>query len=189
MFQLKIIIASTRPGRKGPAVASWIGEIARTHPAFEVTVLDLQEINLPFFDEPNHPRLHNYEHDHTRKWSEMINGADAFIFVMPEYNYGYTAPLKNALDYLAMEWQYKPVGFVSYGGIAGGTRAIQLLKPVITTLKMVPITEAVNIPFFTKYIDDQEQFVGDEILLKGADDMLKELAKWTAALKPMRSLV
>ncbi len=186
MFQLKIIIASTRPGRKGPAIASWTEEIARKHPAFEVTMLDLQEINLPFFDEPHHPRLHKYEHEHTKKWSDTIAGADAFIFVTPEYNYGYTAPLKNALDYLFVEWGYKPVAFVSYGGIAGGTRAVQMLKQVVTTLKMVPVTESVNIPFFAKYIDDLEKFNGDETLQKSAGDMLNELAKWAAALKPMR---
>jgi NAD(P)H-dependent FMN reductase len=186
MFQLKIIIASTRPGRKGPAIAAWIEKIAREHPSFEVTMLDLQEINLPLFDEQHHPRLHKYEHQHTKKWSETIAGADAFIFVMPEYNHGYTAPLKNALDYLFSEWNYKPAGFVSYGGISAGTRAVQMLKQVITAQKMVPVTEAVYIPFFTKYIDDEEQFNGDETLQKGAADMLNELAKWAAVLKPMR---
>jgi NAD(P)H-dependent FMN reductase len=186
MFQLKIIVASTRPGRKGPAVASWIEEIARKHPSFEVTMLDLLDINLPFFDEPHHPRLHKYEHEHTKKWSETISAADAIIFVMPEYNFGYTAPLKNALDYLYLEWNYKPAGFVSYGGLSGGIRAVQMLKQVITTQKMVPVTEAVNIPFFTKYINDEEKFTGDELLQKSADDMLNELAKWTAALKQMR---
>jgi NAD(P)H-dependent FMN reductase len=186
MFQLKMIIASTRPGRKGPAVASWIEGIARKHPAFEVTMLDLQKINLPFFDEPHHPRLQKYEHEHTKRWSETIAGGDAFIFVTPEYNYGYTAPLKNALDYLFLEWNYKPVAFVSYGGIAAGTRAVQMLKQVVTAQKMVPVTDSVNIPFFTKYIDDLERFNGDETLHKSADGMLIELAKWTGALKPMR---
>jgi len=186
MFQLKIVIASTRPGRKGAVVASWVEEIARRHPAFEVQVLDLQEINLPFFDEPNHPRLQKYEHQHTMKWSGIISASDAFIFVMPEYNYGFTAPLKNAIDYLFNEWHYKPVAFVSYGGIAAGTRAVQMIKQVVTTLKMVPVTESVNIPFFTKFINDEEKFVGDESLEKSAADMLNELAKWTTALKPMR---
>ena len=186
MFKLKIILASTRPGRKGPAIAVWMEEIARKHPTFEVTLLDLKEINLPFMDEPHHPRLQKYQQEHTKKWSSIIAEADAFIFVTAEYNYGYPAPLKNALDFLFVEWNYKPVAFVSYGGIAGGTRAVQALKQVVTAQKMMPITESVNIPFFTKYIDDQEKFNGDEVHQKAADDMMNELAKWTEALKPMR---
>ena len=186
MFQLKIIIASTRPGRKGIAVANWIETIARNHPSFEVTMLDLLEVNLPFFDEPNHPRIQQYVHDHTKRWSETIASAEALIFVTPEYNYGYTAPLKNALDYLYLEWNYKPVAFVSYGGIAAGTRCVQMLKQVVTAQKMVPVTESVNIPFFTHHIDQQGNFNGNESLDRSAADMLNELAKWSGVLKPMR---
>lgn len=186
MFNLKIVIASTRPGRKGPAMASWIFEISKKHPEFEVELLDLAEINLPFMDEPNHPRLHQYHHEHTKNWSRIIEGADAFIFVTPEYNYGFPATLKNALDFLFVEWGYKPVAFVSYGGIAGGTRAVQMLKQVITTLKMVPIVESVNIPFFAKHIDTQGNFVPDDIMNKTAGDMLLELLKWTNSLTEMR---
>jgi len=186
MFKLKIILASTRPGRKGPAVAAWIEEIARKYPSFEVTMLDLKAINLPFLDEPHHPRLQKYQQEHTKNWSNIIADADAFIIVTAEYNYGYPAPLKNALDYLFLEWNYKPVAFVSYGGIAGGTRAVQMLKQVVTAQKMMPVTESVNIPFFTKYIDDQERFNADDVHQKAANDMMKELEKWTKALKPMR---
>jgi NAD(P)H-dependent FMN reductase len=114
MYKLKIIIASTRPGRKGPAIASWIFDKAKEHKDFDIELLDLAVINLPMMDEPEHPRFKKYHHEHTKKWSATIDEADAFIFVMPEYNYGYTAPLKNAIDYLSHEWGYKPVGFVSY---------------------------------------------------------------------------
>lgn len=186
MFNLKIIIASTRPGRKGPAIASWILEIAKKHPDFDVELLDLAEINLPFLDEPNHPRLHQYHHEHTKNWSRIITAADAFIFVTPEYNYGYPATLKNALDFLFIEWNYKPVAFVSYGGIAGGTRAVQMLKQVVTTLKMVPLVESVNIPFFAKHIDSQGQFIADDTMNKTANDMLLELSNWTKGLAGMR---
>lgn len=186
MYILKIIISSTRPGRKGPAVASWIHELAKGHGAFQVELLDLAEINLPFFDEPNHPRLQKYEHQHTKDWSKLISAADAFIIVTPEYNYGYPAPLKNALDYLYNEWTYKPVAFVSYGGLSGGIRAVQMLKQVVTAMKMVPLVESVNIPFFTKFLDDQDRFNGDESLTKSANGMLDELAKWTEPLVGMR---
>jgi NAD(P)H-dependent FMN reductase len=139
MYNLKIITASTRPGRKGPALANWIFDVAKKHNEFSVELLDLAEINLPFLDEPSHPRLQKYTKEHTKKWSATIAAADAFIFVTPEYNYGYPASLKNALDFLFNEWAYKAVAFVSYGGIAGGTRCMQALKQVLTALNMVPV--------------------------------------------------
>lgn len=186
MFNLKIIIASTRPGRKGPALGNWIFDFSKNNPEFSAEVLDLAEINLPFLDEPNHPRLQKYEHQHTKDWSEKIVTADAFIFVTPEYNFGYPAPLKNALDFLYNEWAYKPVAFVSYGGISGGIRCVQMLKQVVTAMKMMPIVEAVNVPFFIKYLDDQDNFTPDEIIEKSAQAMLKELAHWAESLKTMR---
>jgi len=186
MYNLKIIVASTRPGRKGPAMASWILEIARANSNFNVELLDLAEINLPMLDEPNHPRIQKYTQPHTKSWSQIIASADAFIVVTPEYNYGYPASLKNAIDFLYVEWNYKPVAFVSYGGVAAGTRAVQMLKQVVTALKMMPVTEAVNIPFFTRYIDAGGKFIGDEPLQQSAKDMLAELLKWTEALTEMR---
>ncbi|GAB4044570.1 NADPH-dependent FMN reductase [Spirosoma jeollabukense] len=131
MFTLKIISATTRPGRKGPLVAAWITAVAKKYPDFEVELLDLGEINLPMMDEPLHPRLRKYQHEHTRKWSATIDEADAFVIVTAEYNFGMPAPLKNALDYLFQEWAYKPVGIVSYGGVSGGTRGVQMLKQVL----------------------------------------------------------
>ena len=110
---------------------------------FTVEVLDLAEIGLPMLDEPNHPRLGNYTHEHTKAWSASIAAADAFVFVMPEYNYSFNAPLKNAIDYLWAEWQHKPVGLVSYGGVSGGLRAAQKVRQVVTSLSMVPLVEAV----------------------------------------------
>jgi NAD(P)H-dependent FMN reductase len=186
MFNLKIIIASTRPGRKGPLIGSWIFELAKKNPAFDTTLLDLAVINLPFFDEPYHPRLQQYQHGHTKNWSDIIDRADAFIIVTPEYNFGYPAPIKNALDFLYNEWNYKPVAFVSYGGLAGGTRCVQMLKQVVTAQKMMPVTEAVHIPFFMNYINDQDGFVPDDGIDKSAGAMLSELAKWAGALKTIR---
>src|SRR4051812_46674182 len=120
MAKLEIIIASTRPNRVGLPVARWIETEARTHGGFdEVELVDLAEVDLPFMNEPHHPRLRDYQLQHTKDWSAKVDSADAFVFVMPEYNYGFTAPLKNAIDYLHHEWRYKPVGLVSYGGGGG----------------------------------------------------------------------
>lgn len=187
MTKLKIIIASTRPGRKGPAVAAWVHALISQRKELDVEILDLAVINLPFLDEPKHPRLKEYTKEHTKAWSKTIDEADCFVLVTAEYNFGYPAPLKNALDFLYQEWNYKPVAFVSYGGVAGGTRAVQQLKQVVTAQKMMPIAEAVNIPFFTKHIDDHGNFSGDDVLNKSAEDMLNELLKWADSLKPMRS--
>lgn len=186
MYQLKVIIASTRPGRKGPAIAKWILDILKNHKEFEVELLDLGAINLPFLDEPEHPRLKQYQHEHTKQWSKTIDDADAFIVVTCEYNFGYPAPLKNALDFLYSEWNYKPVALVSYGGIAAGTRSVQMLKQVFAALKMMPLAESVNIPFFTRYLDQEEKFNADEPLENSANGMIKELGHWAGAMKQMR---
>ena len=103
MPNLLIIIASTRPGRAGLPVARWFEPIARAHGAFDVAVADLAEWNLPFLDEPNHPKLRRYTKEHTRRWSAEVDAADAFVFVMPEYNHGFNAPLKNAIDFIHQE--------------------------------------------------------------------------------------
>jgi NAD(P)H-dependent FMN reductase len=188
MINLKIIIASTRPGRKGPLLADWIYQKATSHEEFEIEMIDLAEINLPFMDEPNHPRLKQYTHQHTKDWSSKIGSADAFILVTPEYNYGFPATIKNAIDFLYNEWRHKPIGFLSYGGIAGGIRCIQLLKPVLGALDMVPLTAAVNVPFFTKFIRDNK-FEATEDHNKMADSLFTELKKWSQLLKHMRSPV
>jgi NAD(P)H-dependent FMN reductase len=145
---LSIVIGSTRPGRVGPKFAAWFRSRAISHGGFDVELVDLAQLKLPFLDEPAAPRLHQYIHQHTIDWSHTVERSDAFVFVTPEYNFGYSAALKNAIDYLSQEWADKPVGFLSYGGLAAGTRAVQQLKQVVTALKMIPVAESVNIPFF-----------------------------------------
>jgi NAD(P)H-dependent FMN reductase len=184
--KLLIVIASTRPGRVGLPVGRWFEAHARAHGAFEVEVADLAEIALPFMDEPNHPRLRQYTHKHTKDWSATVDAADAFALVMPEYNYGFTAPLKNAIDYLHMEWVYKPVGLVSYGGISAGTRAAQMIKQVLSTLKMYPLPEAVSIPFVAKFIDDEGVLQPNEVMEQAATAMLDETLRMVGALKGLR---
>lgn len=122
MTKATIIVASTRPSRVGHLIGDWVEQETEAFKGFtEVELVDLAERDLPFMNEPHHPRLKRYVHQHTLDWSATVSEADAFIFVMPEYNYGYNAELKNAIDYLHREWQYKPVGLVSYGGVSGST--------------------------------------------------------------------
>ncbi len=183
MYNLKIITSTVRPGRKGPIIAAWVAEMAAKNGQFNVEVLDLGEINLPLMNEANHPVMKKYEHEHTKQWSAKIDEADAFIFVTAEYDYGYPAPLRNALEYLLHEWGYKPAGIVSYGGVSAGTRASQALKMDLGTLRMVPLSEQVNIPFFSQFINEQGQFVPNEISLKAAETLFKQLVRWTKGLK------
>jgi NAD(P)H-dependent FMN reductase len=184
--KLMIVIASTRPGRVGLPVGQWFDAQARAHGAFEVDFVDLLELGLPFMDEPNHPRLRQYTKRHTKEWSERVEAADAVAFVTPEYNYGLPAPLKNALDYLHVEWAYKPVGFVSYGGVSAGTRSVQMAKQVVTTLRMYPVFEAVSIPFVKNFLDDEEQVQANEVMEQSAVAMLDELRRVSDAMRVLR---
>jgi NAD(P)H-dependent FMN reductase len=186
MPSLLVVLASTRPKRAGEAVAGWLVERAKHHGGFHLDVVDLRELDLPFLDEPEHPRFGRYQHAHTKAWSERVDEADALAFVTPEYNHGYPAPLKNALDYLSREWAYKPAGIVSYGGVSGGTRAMLQLETVLAALKMTPVVPAVNIPFVGTRIGDDGDLVADEIMDGAAEAMLDELVRVEAALRPMR---
>jgi NAD(P)H-dependent FMN reductase len=186
MSRLQVILASTRPGRVGLPVFNWFLEHAERHGAFELDPVDLAELGLPFMDEPNHPRLRRYEHQHTKDWSARVDAADAFVFVTPEYNHGMTAALKNAIDYLNQEWQYKPLGFVSYGGVAGGTRSVQAIKPIANVLKMTPIPEAVVIPLFQRFMTDDGTFQPEDLIQDAAITMLEQLGRWATTLRPMR---
>jgi NAD(P)H-dependent FMN reductase len=187
MPHLQIFVASTRPGRKGAAVAAWFERQARGHARFDVELVDLAEVNLPLLDEPEHPRLRKYQNAHTKQWSARVEKADAFVFVTPEYNYSSPPSLLNAIDYLVVEWAYKPAAFVSYGGVSGGTRSVQMTKQLLTALRVMPIPEAVSIPFFTAFIDKTTgAFAPDEKQDKAAVVMLDELLRWTEALAVLR---
>ncbi|WP_118133534.1 NADPH-dependent FMN reductase [Oceanicella sp. SM1341] len=184
--RLNIIIASTRPGRVGPAVGKWIAEVAAAHPGFETSLVDLADFDLPVYDEPKHPRLQSYEHEHTKKWSASVASADAFVFVTPEYNFGPTPALLNALNYVYSEWNYKPAAFVSYGGISGGMRGVEATKPTLNVLKMVPLIEGVLVPMVSEMVKDGAFTPGD-IQVQSAGVMLDELSRWAEALKPLRA--
>ncbi|MEX0609643.1 MAG: NAD(P)H-dependent oxidoreductase [Balneolaceae bacterium] len=186
MYKLKVISSTTRPGRKGPIMANWIAETAEQHGSFDVELLDLGEIDLPIMDEPNHPRLKKYKHLHTKQWSAKIEEADAFIFVTAEYNHTYPASLQNALQYLSQEWNYKAAGILSYGGVSAGTRAFNDLKRDLVTFKTVPLMEAVNIPFFTQFINEEDRLIPNEVMEQSAGAMLEELARGTAGLKVIK---
>jgi NAD(P)H-dependent FMN reductase len=185
MPKLTIIIATVREGRAGEAIAQWFIERARQHGKFDVQVADLKELNLPLLNEPHHPRLKKYVHQSTKHWSAIVDAADAFVFVTPEYNYATPPALVNALDTVYHEWTYKPVGFVTYGGISGGLRAMQMTRTMVTGFKMMPMVEAVNIPFFSQLMENGV-FKSNETHDKAVPVMLDELLRWATALKTLR---
>ena len=94
--------------------------------------------------------------------------------------------LINAFDHLYNEWNYKAVGLVSYGGISGGLRGAQVTRQFLLSFRMVPIVEAVAVPFVAKLIEGG-RFIAGEAYDKSAKTMLDELLRWTNALKPLRS--
>lgn len=185
MLKLAVIVVSTRPGRAGEPVGRWFEKLAREHGKFDVEWVDLKEVNLPLFNESKHPRFGEYEHEHTRTWSARVKPMDAFVFVTPEYNYAAPPSVINAIDYLSAEWRHKVAGFVSYGGVSGGTRSVQMSKQVLTSVGIMPIPEAVAVPFVHQHIKDGT--FGGAGQENAAAAMLDELHRWAQALKSLRT--
>ena len=185
--KLHVVISSTRPGRVGPAVAHWFHEFAQQHSQFDVRLVDLADFNLPIYDEPKHPAMQQYEHAHTRAWSASVSEADAFVFVKQEYNFNPPPSFVNALNYVYSEWNYKACVFVSYGGVSGGLRAVQMAKQLVTTLKMMPMVEGVAVPMVGQALDEQGHFVSNTLIDHSAQQMLDELSKWTGALASLHA--
>ncbi|WP_051700603.1 NADPH-dependent FMN reductase [Streptomyces sp. NRRL F-4474] len=186
MTRLHVVSAATRPTSSGRPLAQWVVGQARAHGGFEVTPVDLAEIALPFLDEPEYASTGNYAHQHTRDWSALVDSADAFLFVLPMYNGGFTAPFKNAIDFLYNEWKGKPVGIVSYSaGPTGGAPAAEMLLPVLTRLGMLPAAHSVAIPGIPKLIG-AEGFEAPEALTGELAAVLADVAELAAGRKAER---
>jgi NAD(P)H-dependent FMN reductase len=134
-LKIGIIIGSTRPGRKGEAVAKWVLDVAQTRSDVEFELVDIKDFDLPLLDEPIPPASGQYSKPHTRQWAEKIAQFDGYVFVMPEYNHGISGALKNAVDFLFAEWCNKAAGFVSYG-LAGGSRAVEQMRLILGNLQV-----------------------------------------------------
>ena len=186
MIKIHVIIGSTRQQRFSEKPAHWIYEEAKKREGVEVELLDLRDYPLAFFNEPTGPSgmKEEYSDPIARKWVHKIGEADAFVIVTPEYNHGYPAVLKNALDYAYVQWNNKPIGFVSYGGVAGA-RSVEQLRQVAIELQMAPIQKAVHIPAFWTLMDDQGNFKADTLIDAGGK-MLDQLIWWAHALKMAR---
>ncbi|TSC84407.1 MAG: NADPH-dependent FMN reductase [Parcubacteria group bacterium Gr01-1014_17] len=185
-LKVGVIVGSTRQGRFGEQPARWIYGEANKRVGIEAELLDLRDYPLPFFDQSSSPFMGgtDYKNPAVKKWAEKIKEKDAFIICSPEYNHGYPAVLKNALDYAYAEWNNKPVGFVSWGGV-GGARVVEQLRLVAIELQMAPIRNAVHIQNFWGLLDKSGKLKTDT-LTESADEMLAQLAWWGNALKVAR---
>ncbi|HET8957228.1 MAG TPA: NAD(P)H-dependent oxidoreductase [Microcella sp.] len=185
MAHVMIVVGSVRPGRIGLPIAEWVR--SRVEEAgHDVDFADLKELALPFLDEPSHPIKRDYQHAHTRAWSARVDAADALIFVTPEYNHSYSPALKNAIDYLYTEWQAKPVGFVSYGGQAGGLRGVNSIEPVLSSVGLVKVPTEVALSGAAKQVQDGA-FAADERQANGLDALIAQVVAYGEALRPLQA--
>ena len=185
MSHVMIVVGSVRPGRIGLPIAEWVR--SRVEEAgHDVDFVDLKELALPFLDEPSHPIKRDYQHAHTRAWSARVDAADALIFVTPEYNHSYSPALKNAIDYLYSEWQAKPVGFVSYGGQAGGLRGVNSIEPVLSSVGLVKVPTEVALSGAGKQVQDGA-FTADERQTSGLDALITQVVAYGEALRPLQA--
>lgn len=184
MINIAIITGSTRPTRVNAKVANWVYELAkeRTDAGFEL--VDIADYNLPLLDEPFSPMLRQYQHEHTKRWSEKILSFDGFVFVTPEYNHATSAALKNAIDYLFWEWNHKAAGFVSYGS-AGGARAVENLRLVMGELMVADVKAQVLLSMFTDF-ENYTLFKPAEMHQQALQAMLDQVIQWANALKVVR---
>jgi NAD(P)H-dependent FMN reductase len=182
--RILIILGSTRENRRGDAIARWAAEHAKSRSDADFELVDLKDWPLPFFKSPLPPAFGHYDAA-ARPWADLVDAADGYLFVTPEYNHGYPAVLKNALDHLFREWGHKPAAILSYGATGDGFRAAEQLRQVLVELRMVPVREQVGVSLRSPFLDDAGR-ARDERLVQGLDGMLDELVWWAATLKPAR---
>jgi len=184
MIKIAIILGSTRPGRKGEAVARWVYEIAQKRGDAGFELVDIKDFNLPLLDEPEPPARREYTQPHTKAWSAKIDSFDAYVFVTPEYNHATSGALKNAIDFLYREWNNKAAGFVGYGG-SGGTRAVENLRLVMGELQIADVRAQVALSLYTDF-ENFSVFKPAPKQERSVNTMLDQVIAWGGALKILR---
>lgn len=184
MTKIGIILGSTKPGRNGEAVAKWVYELAKNRTDAEFELVDVADYNLPLYDEPYPAMMNQYTKEHTKKWSQKIKEFDGYIFVTAEYNHSIPGALKNAIDFLNIEWRNKAVGFVSYGS-AGGARAVEHLRLVAAELFMADVRAQVMLSLFTDFVN-MSKFNPDPRHEAEVDELFNQVIAWSNAMKTLR---
>src|SRR6267143_4118129 len=190
MITISVIVGSTRQGRFSEKPAQWLLQHLQKGAVIEARLLDLRDFPMPFFDQAVSPATRGrapYEDEVVKRWTAAIAASDGFVFVTPEYNYGPSAVLKNAIDWVYPEWNRRAAAFVSYGS-AMGARAVQQLRETAIEIQMAPIRSSVHIPVATLWAHFQGGDVDKGLtdLDKQANVMIDDLTWWTAALKAAR---
>lgn len=191
-LKIQVILGTTRTGRYGDKPAHWIRGRLAEHAEVEAELVDLRDWPLPMFDQPRAPARvadSQYGHPLANQWAAKIGEADGFVIVAAEYNHGYTAVLKNALDWIFREWNRKPVTFVGYGGV-GGSRAIEQLRQVAVELELAPIRHAVHLQRDIYIATMKETAPANPALFAAVEPaakiMIDELVWWGHALRRAR---
>jgi len=186
---IKVILGSTRPERFGVQPAEWIMSLTKEHPEATYEFIDLADWKLPFMDEPAPPSTitnGEYAHEHTRRWAKVIGEADGYVFVTGEYNYNMPAALKNAIDFLAAEWYFKPAAFVGYG-VGGGIRAIGALRTTLSQLRMYGLRDEVNFVNYWAQLDQNGKLQPTDAQNADGHKLLKNIAFWAEKMAPGRA--
>lgn len=186
MSKVLIILGSTRPNRFSEKIGGWLADYAKSQTEVEYELVDLRDYPLALYNEPASVKYLDgqYTDPVAAKWRDKVAEADGYILVTPEYNNGYSAVLKNALDLVYFEWNKKPIAFVSYGAAAGGSRAVQQLKEVVLELKMVPMHENILINHAYNEVDDNGNLKNPDQYKESADRIFEAMAWWLKKLAP-----
>ncbi|MGY0025014.1 NADPH-dependent FMN reductase [Streptomyces sp. cg35] len=184
-LRVAVVVGSTRDGRLAPTVGTWFTGQARTHaPDTHFDVIDLADLTLP----DTHPA---WGHPHTPEQAELaarVDAADAYVIVTPEYNHSFPAHLKHFIDLHHQEWKAKPVGFVSYGGVGGGLRAVEQLRLVFAELHAVTVRDGVSFHRATPGHFTEDGTAHDpQGAGQAAKVLLDQLDWWAHALRTARA--
>jgi NAD(P)H-dependent FMN reductase len=144
---IQLVTGTTRDGRFSESVAEWALDRLRASAAEDARfeLLDLRDHPLPFFDAPapaEAPRA--YPTDVVARLGRLVDEADAFILLTADYNHGIPAVLKNAMDWLFVEWRHKPISFIGWGYV-GGAISVEQLRQVAVGFDMAPVRHSVHI--------------------------------------------
>jgi NAD(P)H-dependent FMN reductase len=180
-LKVAVIVGSTRVGRVAPAVAAWFAGEARRHADVAVDLVDLADLRLPaaIGGEPGAD---------SASLAARLEEADAYVVVTPEYNHSFPGVLKDAIDHHYTQWQAKPVGFVSYGGLAGGLRAVEQLRQVFAELHAVTVRDTVSFHGVWDHFGGDGTPVDVAAANAAAGRMLDQLVWWGRALRSARSV-
>jgi len=179
-MKIVIISGSVRKGRKSHQVALELQK-RFTKTGQQTAVIDLAEQPLPVLQDeqfqshpaPSPAMLHIHQ---------LLNDADAIIFLSPEYHGSFTGALKNAVDYYWSEFHKKPIGVVAtssgrYGGINTSTQ----LQQLVLSLNAYPMPLKLLVPNVQLVFDDEGN-LKEEAISKSMDKYITEFTWFADAI-------